>query len=265
MMFAALIEVTELITCLQTTGQPIQHRVARKILSARRALKRNFEQVPGGSDPDYPEVYEQWRKAMKDKSVDKGDLVKEMDKLGHIFATKLGQSLDKRLEPYMSYYHAMELIDPTAPAHIPDGTWEKVKDICNRYNLSFENVRSEIRAMRDDTVSLSLQELTMCKVNLLKFYRDKYLSTPEVRRRVHLDAYARVIFQLPIETVLIESLFSIMNYNKDKKRSRLHDDSVASVLHTRDIPKVTKDVAAPFSESDLTIDLKSAFDHKLEW
>ena len=150
---------------------------------------------------------------MKDKSVDKGDLAKEMDKLGHIFATKLGQSLDK---PYMSYYHAMELIDPTAPAHIPDGRWEKVKDICNRYNLSFENVRSEIRAMRDDTVSLSLQELTMCEVNLLKFYRDKYLSTPEARRRVHLNAYARVIFQLPIETVLIESLFSIMNYNKDK-------------------------------------------------
>ena len=104
----------------------------------------------------------------------------------------------------------------------------------------------------------------MCKVNLLKFYRDKYLSTPEVRRRVHLDAYARVIFQLPIETVLIESLFSIMNYNKDKKQKSLLDESVESVLHTRDIPKVTKNVTAPFAESDLTIDLKSALDHKLE-
>ena len=171
----------------------------------------------------------------------------------------------RRLKPYMAYYHAMELIDPTAPARIPDGTWEKVKDICSRYNLSYPNVRSEIRAMRDDAVDLSHQEITMCKENLLKFYRDKYLSTQEDRRRVHLDSYAQVVFQLPFETVLIESLFSIMNYNKDKKRERLNDKSVASVIHTRDIPKVTKNITEPFTTSDLTIDLKCALDHRLKW
>ena len=41
------------------------------------------------------------------------------------------------------------------------GTWEMVEDICDRYNLSYNNVRSEIRAMRDDAVDLSLQEVTM--------------------------------------------------------------------------------------------------------
>ena len=105
----------------------------------------------------------------------------------------------------------------------------------------------------------------MCKVNLLKFYCDKYLSTLEDRRRVHLDRYAHVVFQLPFETVLIESLFRIMNYNKDKKRQRLNDKSVASVIPTRDFPKVTKDIAAPFDSSDLTIDLRCAFDHRLKW
>ena len=45
MMFGVLTGVTELTTCLQTTGQPIQHRVAREILATRRALKRNFEHV----------------------------------------------------------------------------------------------------------------------------------------------------------------------------------------------------------------------------
>ena len=265
MMFGVLIEVTELTTCLQTTGQPIQHRVARKILSVLRALKRSFEQVTGDPEPDYPQVYIKWREAMKNQVVDKEDLVKEMDKLGHIFATKLRESLERRLKPYMAYYHAMELIDPTAPARIPDGTWEKVKDICSRYNLSYPNVRSEIRAMRDDAVDLSHQEITMCKENLLKFYRDKYLSTPEDRRRVHLDSYAQVVFQLPFETVLIESLLGIMNYNKDKKRESLNDKSVASVIHTRDIPKVTKNIAEPFTTSDLTIDLKCALDHRLKW
>ena len=152
---------------------------------------------------------------MKNQAVGKDDLVKEIDKLGHIFATKLVDSIGVRFAPYMGYYHAMELIDPTAPANIPDGTWERVEDICNRYNLSYVNVRSEIRRMRDDAVDLSLHELTMCKANLLKFYRDKYLSSSAEKRYIHLDSYARVVFQLPFETVLIESLFSIMNYNKE--------------------------------------------------
>ena len=188
-----------------------------------------------------------------------------MDKLGSMFANKLGASFDTRFEPYMGYYHAMELIDPTAPAQIPDGTWERVEDICDRYNLSYKNVRSEIRGMRDDAVDLSLQEDNMCKVNLLKFYRDKYLSSPVARRCVHLDGYARVIFQLPFETVLIESLFSIMNYNKDKKRARLNNKSVESVIHARDIAEVTNNIAAPFAPTNVDIDLQRALDHRLEW
>ena len=206
---------------------------------------------------------------MKNQAVGKDDLAKEMDKkLGHIFATKLGDSIDVRFAPYtyIGYYHTMELIDPTAPAYIPDGAWERVEDIYNSYNLSCANVKSEIRRMRDDAVDLSLQEITMCKARLLKFYRDKYLSSSEERRCIHSNSYARVIFQLPFETVLIESLFGIMNYNKDKKRARLDNKSIESVIHTRDIPKVTKNVAAPFAQTHLSsIDLQRALDHRLKW
>jgi hypothetical protein len=53
---------------------------------------------------------------MKGPAIGKEYLVKEMDKLGHIFATKLGASLDTRFEPYMGYYHTVELIGLTAPA-----------------------------------------------------------------------------------------------------------------------------------------------------
>ena len=44
---------------------------------------------------------------MKDPVLDKEAIVKEMDKLGHMFATKLRESLDARLEPYMDYCYAM--------------------------------------------------------------------------------------------------------------------------------------------------------------
>ena len=39
----------------------------------------------------------------------------------------------------------------------------------------------------------------------------------------------------------------IMNYNEDKKIARLIGNSVESVIHTRDISKVNKNVAALFS------------------
>ena len=39
---------------------------------------------------------------------------------------------------------------------------------------------------------------------------------PESQRKLSLEVYAQIIFQLPIEIALIESIFSFMNYNKEK-------------------------------------------------
>ena len=119
--------------------------------------------------------------------------------------------------------------------------------------------------MRDDAMDLSLYRVNMCKVNLLKFYCVEYMSLPVVWWCGHLEKYTWVVFQLSFETVIIKSLFGIMNYNKDKKRARLNNKSVASVIQTRDIVKVTKKVAAPFAPADLTICIQHALDHSLEW
>ena len=70
--------------------------------------------------------------------------------------------------------------------------------------------------MPDDAVNLSLCVVNMYKINLLKFYCVEYLTFPVAPRCGHLDTYTCVIFQLPFETDLIESLFSITNYNKDR-------------------------------------------------
>ena len=91
------------------------------------------------------------------------------------------------------------------------------------------------------------------------------MTLPDNARRKHLECYAQVVFQIPFETVLIESLFSIMNYNKDKKRANLNDKTVASVIHIRDIPSVLEGSFSDFKSENLSLDMTRATKHELNW
>ena len=109
---------------------------------------------------------------MKTPVVGKDGLVTSMDSLSSLVAEKLVTSLKDRIKPYMPYYLAMELIDPTAPRGNPLATtWNAVKDICEKYDINYTEVRAEILEMRDDSVELSLSDISLCKSNLLKFYK----------------------------------------------------------------------------------------------
>ena len=86
----------------------------------------------------------------------------------------------------------------------------------------------------------------------------------ECTRYHHLEQYAAVVFILPYKTVLIESLFSIMNYNKTKSRSRLLDTSVANIIHTKDLEPIIADPSQAFSP-EAVLNTKRALEHKLAW
>ena len=73
----------------------------------------------------------------------------------------------------------------------------------------------------------------------------------------------RGIFQLPIETALIEILFSIMNYNKDKKRSRFNDATIASIMYTRDVKHSIDNVHEYFSQDYISFYTDRVSLHKL--
>ena len=126
-------------------------------------------------------------------------------------------------------------------------------------------MRSEILEMRDDSEDLSQADVSLSKSNLLQFYKMNLYTLPDNQRKLNLEAYAQVIFQLTIETVLIESLFSIMNYDKDKKRSRLNDETVANIIHTRDIKNSIYNVYECFSQDDVALDTDRVSLHKLLW
>ena len=230
-----------------------------------RDIKRQFIGNNDG-EPEYPELYQRWQNAMKISVVGKNGLVECMNSLSFTVATKLVESLKSCLDPYMPYYFAMELIDPTASRGIPlPTTWIAVDDICKKHDLNYTQVRSEILEMRDDSEDLSQADVSLCKSNLLQFYQMNLHTLPDNQRKLSLEAYAQVIFQLTIETVLIESLFSIMNYNKDKKRSRLNDATVASIIHTRDIKNSIDNVYECFSQDDVALDTDRVSLHKLLW
>ena len=61
--------------------------------------------------------------------------------------------------------------------------------------------------------------------------------------------------------MLIESLFSIMNYNKDKKRTSLDDASVVGVLHARDISPTLDTSLNAFNEENITLNIKKSHNH----
>ena len=81
-------------------------------------------------------------------------------------------------------------------------------------------------------------------------------------RRRQPESFAAIVVILPWETVLIESLFRVMNYNKDKTRSSLADTSVANIIHTEDLEPVLAD-AKPAFYTDIVLNMKRALEHKL--
>ena len=97
---------------LQTIGQPIQHRVARVL----RKLQLFYRSLLTADALSYEGPYASWRRLMSVPAISKIALVEKIDEVGVSFSGELVRSLEERLEPYIPYYEAMEVIDPTGPA-----------------------------------------------------------------------------------------------------------------------------------------------------
>ena len=52
-----------------------------------------------------------------------------------------------------------------------------------------------------------------------------------------------------------------VDYNKDKKRSRLNGETVANIIHTRDIKNSIDNVYDSFSQDDISLDTDRASMH----
>ena len=60
--------------------------------------------------------------------------------------------------------------------------------------------------------------------------------------------YARVVFTIPVVSVVVESLFSVMNYTKGKHRARHSDEGVAATIHIKECDSVISNGSGPLPE-----------------
>ena len=115
---------------LKTIGQPIQHRVARVL----RKLQLFYRSLLTADALSYEESYASWRRLMSVPAISKIALVEKIDEVGVSISGELVRSLEERLEPYIPYYEAMEVIDPTGPAR--EVVESKSINLCPYINIS---------------------------------------------------------------------------------------------------------------------------------
>jgi len=110
-------------------------------------------------------------------------------------ATKLKGNIEERTKPYMGYYKAFELIDPTAPNKdvlpVAPETWDAVEDLVKRFGrevggIDFETLRDEILAWQNKGDKFGTAQQVEVRQNVLRYFHD--MHERDVRRKSKLEA-----------------------------------------------------------------------------
>jgi hypothetical protein len=231
----------DLMLLVQTTLQPVQPWVGRWITAFVAKVKAKF--LTGNHL--FPPEYQAWRATMV--KLRKADLVTHMDSIIKSMAQRLITRVQERIAPYQPYLDAYCLVDPFGVAleKVSDEAWAALLSICVHYGLNCGKVKDGISDLRANASVMSDDARKTAHENLLRFYHDQ----DELQELdAALKKYVRCVFSIPVTTVLIESRFSGMNYNKSKHRSRLTDDRVMDILRTQELQDATADKGEPFKE-----------------
>jgi len=190
-----------LIKRMQIRKQPVQHRFARWIKQALRTVEAQFCRV-GGVAPAFTAAYRKWQSKMREVIIGKGALVVEVDKIMIAFATMIVKSTRARLAPYIAFYEAAELIDPTSSLQLDDTVWAAVRLLCERHDLDYDSTKDAIVCFRATVpFQLNPQQVRACKENLLNVYHGGSFADEGTKG---VRAFASVVFTLPLTNALVE-------------------------------------------------------------
>ena len=239
----ALRPYTVLVQQLQTSSRPTQHMAARHIRSYYRQMVTHW--IGTAKDPPTmsAKLFQDWKKCMLEKGKD--ELVELVTAECKAFCGVMVKAHKARLEPYWNSIQALELIDPSGPGkYATEEVWQAAEDICSRRDIDSTHLRTVVNARRAEYPDLNPVDREQIQADLLQYYRRKHET-----RVLHgatgdgdgdngatrcLHEYATAVFSIPIVSAFVESLFSKMNYNQNKSRNRLLDETTTAILHVHD-------------------------------
>ena len=191
------------------------------------------------------------------------------------FALFVLKDFRRRFEPYMPYYKAMELIDPTST--VPRITVEvraAVNDICGVHGIG--NVLPALTRMRRRINSgrVSLHSLNTAKKNILVWYNTRtglqeLLSSKPDRKLIR--KFALSVLSINVVTAVTESTVSGHKNQKSKFRECLTDEAASISLQCRQYPDVvgttgsstTKPLQIPCIDMDACFDYDYSCHHRV--
>ena len=232
----ALRPYTVLTQQLQTSLWPTQHMAARRIRSYYRQMVSHWIGTPHDPPTMSGRLFQEWKRCMVNKG--KHELVELVTKECKAFCGVMVQSHKERLAPYWNSIQALELIDPSGPArYATEEVWEAAEDICARRNIDSTTLRTAVNAQRAEYPDLNPVDREQIQADLIQYYASKHrlaVAGGDSGISRCLNDYAIAVFSISIVSAFVESLFSKMNYNQSKRRSRLLDTTTTSILHVHD-------------------------------
>ena len=166
-MLDALTPYKVLVERLQTQVVPIGHRVRFWISQCFKQLNSAFL----SDDPSYGPNFLSWRR--RDDVSE--ELSKQVEVMGRRYVYEFLKDAKYRLRPYWKFILASETINPCGPGRLSPSSWDGVRDLCKRVNMTerkIEETIKDLKQQRCDAGEWRIKKERKCDSNLLQFHHE---------------------------------------------------------------------------------------------
>ena len=118
----------------------------------------------------------------------------------------------------------MHVAGPSLDQYATPEVWKAFRDLCSRRGIDFHQCQREIIASRVRAQQLDTQEKSRIRADLLTYLRETIDDRPDTPA---LDTARTAVFSISLTSSFVESLFSKMEYNQSKVRSRMSASTTA--------------------------------------
>ena len=101
--------------------------------------------------------------------------------------------------------------------------WDALNDICDRRGLQFDKCREQIVQQRTSMISLDQVRKGQVVGDLVGYFREQrqaLLRSKLETETAELDKLRCAIFSIALVSAFVESLFSKMEYNQNKREKK---------------------------------------------